>query len=89
MSCTRDLVIAAEQVESLYEDIECKQFSCVLLDASRNGYVHHDAARRTRIRLKRGCDSSPVCTGWGIGTSCFEHVAASFVGREGVRCIRD
>ncbi|GFW67573.1 hypothetical protein TNCV_3392441 [Trichonephila clavipes] len=48
------------QMQSKYNDIEFKQATCILLDAFHDGYVHHDAARRTGIRMQRRYDVSFV-----------------------------
>ncbi|GFS71515.1 hypothetical protein TNCV_5052011 [Trichonephila clavipes] len=51
--------MASHQVEGPYCDIKCKQITCVL-GALKLRYIHHDAAYKTMILLRRRSGDTPI-----------------------------
>ncbi|GFT15056.1 hypothetical protein TNCV_4316371 [Trichonephila clavipes] len=54
-SCTQWLPMPSLSVMGLYDDIERKQATCILLEVFRYGYVYYDVACKTGAHLKKQC----------------------------------
>lgn len=72
---TEWLLKPSHQVQGIYNDIECKQPTSVLLEASKHIYGHQNTAWRTRTRLKWWHCAIPV---WSFVIQCLLNVISNY-----------